>query len=231
MKKGLYLLAILFLTVPLWAGHRRYFRSADDINSGTLNSARLDASSVTLRGSQPVDSQANGSPQGAFNTINWGNNLTPALSNGIVTVDATGGGGTSAISTGTLSTLTAHYAVLSTVSLTGFAGGFDTTGFSTYAVMGVYASALAASTVAITRVTVVTSTGINGLPVQTTRFPTIDIPTATATNQFISLYITTSVVLLPNTHFGLQVTSTAVSGTATRGLKLRLRGTVASEDQ
>lgn len=49
-------LFLLLCSAPLTAGHRRYFRSADDINTGTLDPLRVNPDTFTLQGNS-VDLQ------------------------------------------------------------------------------------------------------------------------------------------------------------------------------
>jgi len=108
---------------------------------------------------------------------------------------------------------------LSTIAISGL-GSFDGPGHSTWNVIAVSVGSPEGSTVAITGIQPVVSTGgVSGLPLYN-RFPRIDIPTATTSGYSATgIRVTTSVVVNAGEWIGLKITTAAISGTATNGVR------------
>ena len=81
MKRLLFSLIMVGLGCGLArAGHRRYFRSADDINTGTLDPSRVSPSTFTLRGSQwSLDIDASTTALAAPATLSASSTMTYCL--------------------------------------------------------------------------------------------------------------------------------------------------------
>lgn len=104
--KMLLLSGILLASQPAWAYHNFFFRSANDITSGILDSLRLDASSVTMRGNS-WDDQVDASTTALRNDFNLSTGIISAQ---LALVDVSGVPQTYQIIIGTLTSRGVHIA-------------------------------------------------------------------------------------------------------------------------
>lgn len=226
MNKKILLFTLAVISQYGIASAHTILGDASTLTRGTLPNARLDPSSVTLQG--------NGNFPNLFldaSSVTKQGNLVDLTTTaaGVNILNQQVGPLQTQINNfvgQTTFTFTINYGgsvFQSTTGLMGLPGTQFTTGSSTWFIRGIIASFAQGSTVAMTSVQLALSTGaLNSLPVSTTYFPRVDIPTAAAINNYSSFsdYLSTNTRILNGQWIGVQITTVPVSGIMPRGLQI-----------